>query len=76
MYNSKMMTEDDYQIRSVSWDGVMMVNAHFSGMAMEWPAIIVDVKTGQSFRFKSNEVMEDHMIGKYSGYAKYIQIKD
>lgn len=68
------MSENDYTIRSVSSDGELKVMAHFSGMLMKWPAKIHDDKTNQTFRFASNEPMENWMVGNYSGFAKYILV--
>jgi hypothetical protein len=62
------MRPDDYHVYSIS-DGVMMVVAHFSGMALEWPSAIENVQS--RYKFQSNEAMEDWMIGNYSGHAKY-----
>jgi hypothetical protein len=68
------MSENDYTIRSVSSNGELKAMAHFSGMSMKWPTEIYDNKTGKTFRFASNEPMEDWMVGNYSGFAKYILI--
>jgi hypothetical protein len=43
-------------------------------MAMDWPEIIHDGKHGKSFKFQSNEVMEDFMVGKFSGYASFVEV--
>jgi hypothetical protein len=68
------MSENDYTIRSVSSSGELKAMAYFSGMSMKWPAEIHYFKTDQTFRFVSNEPMEDWMVGNYSGFAKYILI--
>lgn len=41
--------------------------------SQEWPAILHYI--GKSFKFQSNEVMKDWMIGEYGGHAKYVEIK-
>ena len=69
------MIEDDYRIRSVSSNEVMSVVSYFSGIALEWPPLIQYKKTDETYKFVSNEVIEDWMIGNYSGHAKYILIE-
>ncbi len=74
------MTSVDYVIRKVTFhertDGksVLYAMARFSGMSMDWPEIIRDEKSDKSFKFQSNEVMEDHMVGCYSGYASFVEV--
>lgn len=74
------MAECDYQVRKVSFseraDGkhVLYAMALFSGISMEWPKTIVDGKGGKIFKFQANEVMEDFMVGKFSGYASFVEI--
>ena len=65
------MTTSDYRIRSVSDDGIMLVLAHMSGISLSWPSIIQD-EHGKTYMFRSNEFMEQWMVGDFSGYAKYI----
>jgi hypothetical protein len=71
------MAEKDYVIRSVHFTEpkhTMYVMAHFSGMSMTWPPLITDGKGGKTFKFVCNEVMEDFMVGNYSGHAKYVEV--
>lgn len=77
MYQSRKMTEDDYVIYSVRFTEpkeTMQVLANFSGMALEWPPFITDGKGGKTYKFVCNEVMEDFMVGRFSGHAKYEEV--
>jgi hypothetical protein len=68
------MRGGDYIIYSVGSNGEMHVVADMLAHGMEWPTVIHDPKTGKDFSFRCNEVMEDWMVGRYSGHAKYIEI--
>ena len=69
------MRKDDYTIFDLNKTGDMIVLAFYSGMCMKWPDTIHDEKTDETYKFASNEVLEDWMVGNYSGCAKYILIE-
>ncbi len=52
----------------------MFVVARMSAIGDRWPDTIINPDSGLTYNFKSNEIMEDWMIGNYSGHAKYIRI--
>lgn len=75
------MNEGSYRIYSIMFfereDGLCQayVVADMSEFGRVWPIVIHDDKHEISFRYESNEVMEPWMAGKYSGYAKYVEIR-
>ena len=52
------------------------VFADFGGAFLDWPDTIEDGKGGKVFKFASNEVMPSEFAGRYSGYARYVEIKE
>ncbi len=52
------------------------VFADFSGVFLRWPDVIEDGKGGKTFAFASNEVLPMDFVGRYSGYARYVEIKE
>lgn len=45
------------------------VVATFGATGLEWPAVLTE--GGKEYQFSHNEVMEDWMVGNYSGHAAY-----
>jgi len=75
------MTDGSWRIYAVAFnertDGLShaYVTADMLEVGREWPSVIVDGKGGKSFQFVCNELMQDWMIGNYSGHAKYVEIR-
>ncbi len=68
------MDDEDFQIYKVSLENdkekeSIYAVARFSGMGLDWPRVVKHC--GKYYKFASNEVMEDWMIGNYSGHAKF-----
>ena len=77
-----MMTPGSWKIYKVAfWERddklhQAYVTADMLEIGRDWPTTIQDGKSGSTFKFASNEVMEDWMIGNYSGHARYVEVKD
>lgn len=75
-----MMDHGNWKIYKVAYwereDGLFQayVVADMLQIGRNWPPIILDGKLGKSYKFECNEVMEDWMVGNYSGHAKYVEI--
>ena len=65
-----MMRAGDYRIYATEGT-TMYVVADMLAMGMEWPPTLVSKPDNKIYRFKCNELMEDWMIGNYSGHALY-----
>ena len=68
-----------YKVVSPTHNGGLrtaFVTADMLEIGREWPIRIRDGKTGSEFTFICNEVMEDWMVGNYSGHAKYLEIRE
>lgn len=52
------------------------VFADFGGVGLEWPDTIQDGKGGKTFEFASNEPLPAEFADRFSGYARYVEIKE
>lgn len=59
-YHVYIEQDDGKEIRAVS---------HFSGMTSAWPSTIHHC--GKTYNFVTQEVMQDWMVGNFSGTARY-----
>lgn len=64
-----------WKVTSPQKDGLRWayITADMLEFGKDWPLVIEDKKTGAKFSFICNEVMEDWMVGNYSGHAKYLE---
>jgi hypothetical protein len=62
------MQASDYHVYEKGPDFLLVVGDMLS-FGMEWPDTIA--KDGRVYRFRTNEVMEDWMVGRYYGHARY-----
>jgi len=67
------MQPGDYQIYGVGSDYIWVVSGLLT-YSMEWPDRIVN--RGKTYKFGSNEPMDEWMIGVWGGHAKYIEVKE
>lgn len=69
------MRPGDYRVYAQAEEQVgtsIYVVADILTMGWDWPETIS--YKGKDYRFKSNEVMEDWMIGNWGGHAKFVEI--
>jgi len=75
------MTDGSWRIYRVAFferdDGLHQayVVANMLEFGREWPTFIHDPKDDVTYKFECNELMQDWMIGNYSGHAKYVEIR-
>lgn len=64
------MRLDDIKVYRQTEEKLNVV-ATFGATAQEWPPTLTE--GGKQYQFSHNELMEDWMIGNYSGHAVYLK---
>ena len=52
--------------------GAIFIVADINTVGLDWPLTILH--GNKFYRFKSDELMQDWMIGVWSGHAKYVEV--